>query len=278
MITLKQFAVQFIDWVDHSQSLEKKSRQYYRHGWNLLSTTRLSDEKLDRIKNRDCDTLLFPGGAANANTALRTLRRMFTHAQELELVKQAPKIRLRKEWPRSVAMTTEQAAQIAQRMSGNSKDALLILRGTGARPKEIFSLRWEFVAFDTYHIHNPYGKTRAARRAIPLLGCSLEILGRRHAEQGYPKEGWVFAAANSSSGHMMTIQKAFKKARKAAGFPSALVLYCARHGMGTDLSAVISLKAVMEILGHSDAKTALRYQHPDTKKIAAMLASAERVM
>ena len=36
------------------------------------------------------------------------------------------------------------------------------------------------------------------------------------------------------------------------------MLYTARHGMGADLAAVVSL---MEALGHADAKTALGYQH-----------------
>ena len=39
--------------------------------------------------------------------------------------------------------------------------------------------------------------------------------------------------------------------------PDAIALYTTRHGMGTDLAAVVSLKEVMETLGHTDAKTAL---------------------
>src|SRR5437868_3066687 len=84
MLTLKQFSDEFINWVDHSHSLEKKTRAYYRHGWNLLSSTDLANRKLDGIQHCDSDTLTFPGGPANANTALRTLRRMLAHAKDLD--------------------------------------------------------------------------------------------------------------------------------------------------------------------------------------------------
>src|SRR5438105_4480710 len=159
IMTLKQFSAQFIDWVDHSHSLEKKTRAYYRHGWNLLSTTDLANRKLDGIKNRDSDTLTFPGGPANANTALRTLRRMLAYAEDLEIIKHVPEIKLRKEWPRSVAMTREQAELIIMRMpDGDARDALSILRATGMRPKEVFSSRWEYVNWEAKIYHNPNGK------------------------------------------------------------------------------------------------------------------------
>jgi integrase len=271
MVTLKEFAVQFTDWVDHSHSLEKKTRAYYRHGWNLLSATRVSDAKLDGIKNRDLDTLSFPGGAANANTALRTLRRMLAHAQELDLIEQVPKIKLRKEWPRSIAMTREQCDLIIIRMpAGDPRDALSILRATGARPSEVFSMRWEYVLPETQTYRNPTGKTRSARRIIPLLHPAGDVLARRHSYQGRPVSGWIFPAS-SGSGHMVTIQKAFVKARRLAGLPKELVLYTARHGAATELAAVLSTKELMNVLGHSDAATAMRYQHPETANLQARL-------
>jgi len=271
MVTLKEFAVQFTDWVDHSHSLEKKTRAYYRHGWNLLSATRVSDAKLDGIKNRDLDTLSFPGGAANANTALRTLRRMLAHAQELDLIEQVPKIKLRKEWPRSIAMTREQCDLIIMRMpAGDPRDALSILRATGMRPSEVFSMRWEYVRREEKIYQNPKGKSKAARRAIPLLDPASGILALRHCAAGFPESGWVFAG-KSSCGHIVTIHKAFTRARTLAGLPKELVLYTARHGAATDLAAVLSTKEVMNVLGHSDAATAMRYQHPETANLQARL-------
>ena len=126
---------------------------------------------------------------------------------------------------------------------------------------------------DRYY-QNPKGKTKAARRPVPLLGQSVEVLERRRLEQGQPTEGWIFPT-KSKAGDGMTIQKPFTKARKTAGLPDTIVLYTARNGMGTDLAAVVSLKEVMETLGHSDAKIALGYQHPDTRVLQAKLEAAK---
>jgi len=155
---------------------------------------------------------------------------------------------------KAVAMSMEDADQIVVHMKGDPRDAFETARGTGMRPKEVFSMRWEYFVWAQLYYHNPKGKTKSARRVVPLLGKSFEILQRRHLAAGSPKEGWVFPSAKAKSGHTMSIAKAYTKARKAAGLPDAMVLYTARHGVGTDLGGVVSLKTVMEVLGHSDAR------------------------
>jgi len=271
MITLRELASQFIEWVDNSHSLERKTRAYYVHGWKLLAGSAIADRKLDRIKNCDCDCIQFPGGPANANTALRTLRRMLAYAKELEILPQVPEIALRKEWPRSVAMTRLQASRIAECMSpGDPRDAFHIIRATGMRPAECFSMRWEYVNWETQIYQNPKGKRKSARRAIPLLAPAGDILRGRYCAQGSPAGGYVFPST-SSLGHILSIHKVFTKARNLAGYPPQMVLYTARHGAATDLASVLTLKETMDILGHDDARTAMRYQHCHTADIQRKL-------
>lgn len=273
-MTLKQFAPDFLSWVDHTHTLEPKSQEYYHHGTDLLFKSHLSEIRLDHLSNHACETISFPGGAANANTALRTLRRILAKAKEMEVVSDVPKIKLRKEWGRSIAMSRADAALIASHMHGDPKDAFQILRATGMRPGECFALRWEFVDFAHAIYRNPKGKTVAARRAIPLLHDSLTVLQRRHVETGLPREGWVFPTF-SKSGHLGSIQQVYTNARNAAGLPKQMVLYCARHGYATDAAPLISLKGLMDILGHSSAQTALRYQHPSTEDLVLKLSELQ---
>src|ERR1700675_477094 len=48
-----------------------------------------------------------------------------------------------------------------------------------------------------------------------------------------------------------------------AGLPESLVLYCARHTFGTAAyGATGNLAMVMNVMGHTDIRTAMRYQHP----------------
>jgi len=273
---LKDFSVEFLQWVDDTHSIEHQTRRYYKNGWRLLKDTVLAGKRLDEINNHMCETITFTGGPSSANTALRTLRRMFAKAKETQKFwGDLPVIQLRKEVPRKKAMTIAEADAIAARMpDGDAKDAFQILRATGMRPSECFAMRWEYVDLNAAFYANPRGKTATACRSIPLLQNSGIILKRRHLAQGMPNQGWVFPA-ESGSGHMETIHKAFSKARDAAGLPKTIVLYTARHGVGTDLGKVLSLREVMQILGHSDTKTAMIYQNPTTEDITARLEAAK---
>ena len=274
MKSLRQFTPEFLSWVDHTHTLEPKSQDYYHHGVDLLLKSHLSEIRLDRVTNHICETVSFPGGAANANTALRTLRRLLAKAREMEVIAAVPKIKLRKEWGRSIAMSRADAALIALHMTGAPRDAFQILRATGMRPKECFSLRWEFVDWSRAVYSNPKGKTPSARRSIPLLHESLTVLQRRHSEANSPREGWVFPSF-SETGHMRSIQQAYTKARDAAGLPNKMVLYCARHGFGTEVGSLISLRGLMDIMGHSSVATSLRYQHPTVEDLVAKLSQIQ---
>jgi integrase len=67
----------------------------------------------------------------------------------------------------------------------------------------------------------------------------------------------------------------FRQARRKAGLPEDLVLYCGRHDFGTRLyEKTKNLKLVMAVMGHKDVKTAMRYQHPELELARAALNEA----
>jgi integrase len=118
---------------------------------------------------------------------------MMTLAKEARLMfGELPKIKTRKVWPRSVAMSLADSELIAAKMTGDARDVFRTLRGTGMRPSECYAMRWEFLSLDRGEYKNPHGKTTTARRSCPLLHDSLVTLQRRHLAQGMPREGWVF--------------------------------------------------------------------------------------
>jgi len=58
----------------------------------------------------------------------------------------------------------------------------------------------------------------------------------------------------------------FREARKPAGLPDNLVLYCGRHDYGARIfKKAGNLAAVMRTMDHKDVKTAMQYQHPELK-------------
>src|SRR5215470_3792509 len=93
-----------------------------------------------------------------------------------------------------------------------------------------------------------------SNRAFAIL---KKRCGTRH-------EGWVFPSKRSASGHLTTMAALFREARRKAGLPENLVLYCGRHDYGTRvLKNTGNLAAVMKTMGHRDVKTAMQYQHPE---------------
>ena len=77
------------------------------------------------------------------------------------------------------------------------------------------------------------------------------------------KTGRLFPSSRAESGHRTTVAKQFRDARRKAGLPESLVLYCARHTFGTAVyEATGNLAMVMKVMGHTDARTAMQYRHP----------------
>jgi site-specific recombinase XerC len=79
----------------------------------------------------------------------------------------------------------------------------------------------------------------------------------------------VFPSKRAKCGHLTTVARQFQDARKDAGLPDDLVLYCARHGFGTEMyRATKNLFAVMKVMGHAAVATTMKYQHQDIDEIA----------
>src|SRR5262249_17305038 len=92
------------------------------------------------------------------------------------------------------------------------------------------------------------------------------------ARCGTRSEGWVFPSSRAASGHLRSIDRLFREARRHAGLPRELVLYCARHDYGTRvLMRTWNLAAVMKTMGHHDVRTAMNYQHPELEIVRAAL-------
>ncbi len=102
-VALGEFAERFLAWVDNSR-LAEMTRKFYRNGWRLLKQTLVAEMRVDQITGDCAEQLKFPGSAANANCALRTLRRMLHKAEEWKMTGHAPKIKMMKEHGRSLRL------------------------------------------------------------------------------------------------------------------------------------------------------------------------------
>ena len=275
---LEEFGDRFLDWVNDGR-LEEKTRKFYRNGWRLLRSTFVATLRVDQITGDCAEQLKFPGSAANANCALRTLRRMLHKAEEWKVIGHAPKIKMMKEDGRHLRLDDEAEKKLmAGALACNwrprtrelFRDIVILMRDTGMRnERELFRMRIENLDWQNRVIFVPDSKTAEGRRLVPMSGRVFEILRNRCDSR---QEGWVFPSTRSASGHLRSICNLFRKARNNAGLPKELVLYCARHDYGTRvLMRTGNLAAVMRTMGHRDVKTAMHYQHPELETVRAAL-------
>jgi len=247
-----------LQWVERSQ-LEPKSKRYYRNGWRMIRETGIAGMRLDQITTDEVAAVRFPGSAANANNALRTLRRMLSKAEEWGLLRTARRIKLLKEYGRSAIIDPESEAKLLAVSGQPLRDVLVLMLDTGMRPSEVFRMTWENVNWEAGTIFIPHGKTRNSRRYVPM---SQRVATALLIRAGGKRIGWVFPS-DSCSGHLVSVEKQFIDARTKAGISPEIVLYCARHTFATQvLGATGNLALIMKAMGHSDAKTAMVYQHP----------------
>ena len=132
----------------------------------------------------------------------------------------------------------------------------------------MFLLRWECVDWRTRTIFIPFGKTKNARRRLPMTERVAQAL---LARMPMKPEGWVFPSARSKSGHLTTVAKAWHNAREKAGLPKSVVMYCARHTFGTVAATSGNLFAVKTAMGHASLQTTEKYQHPGLEQIRATM-------
>ena len=124
------------------------------------------------------------------------------------------------------------------------RDISVTMLNTGMRPAEVYAIRKEDVHPEFIFI--PRGKTRFARRSIPLTEQAREVLfGRkRHA-----KNGWLFPHRTDPDRHM-TICRSFLDVRRSLGLDFRL--YDLRHTFGSRaVMAGVDLPTLKELMGHS---------------------------
>jgi hypothetical protein len=98
--------------------------------------------RLDQITRDVIETLRFSGASSNANCALRTLRRMLHKAEEWTLIRHAPKLKLMKEYGRSLRLDDEAEKKLLMGAAACNwrkrslqlfQDIIILMRDTGMR-------------------------------------------------------------------------------------------------------------------------------------------------
>lgn len=258
--SLAQFETRFFEYVDQNVAAAK-TRSYYRTHWKPLITSPLGQMNMARITPghvHDWAVLRAEKvGASSVNGSLRTLRRALHLASEWHVIKTIPKIRLVK-GERSREFVIDDA--LLEKMLAHPKCTptlrvlLPFLIDTGLRLNEAMSLVWDDIS-DSVSVRR--GKSKAARRTVPLTPRALKILGE--AGRGDTR---VFAQSSFTTSHQ------FKGLRDALKLPRDCVLHSCRHTFCTRLgTAGVSAFQIMQLAGHSSVAISQRYVHENQQAL-----------
>jgi integrase len=135
-----------------------------------------------------------------------------------------------------------------------------LILNTGLRPEEVYRLRREDVHLCEGYLHIPFGKTKAARRDIPLSTEARKLLAQRLEKLG--TEVYVFPSKRDPKRPMGQIANTHHRTVERAGLPW-FRLYDLRHTFATRaVQSGMDLPTLAGILGHSKINMVLRYAHP----------------
>jgi integrase len=254
----------------------------------------LQSARLDRVDKELIDSYVAKrrrtkrkrGGSlvkiATVNRELECLRRMLRLAAEWNVIKRAPKIsRLPGEVGRERILSHAEEQSYLAVAKQPLRDIATTMIDGGFRPEETFRLRWEDVHFQPAgkalygYIHNPFGKTKAARRNVSMTARVKALLEMRHSQQGHPSDGWVFPAETKTN-HVDSVKSQHARALKDSGIRPHFAIYSLRHTMLTRLGeAGADAFSIQKIAGHSSILISQKYVHPTPERIEGAFTALE---
>jgi integrase len=277
---------EFLPFVESKfKAAKPRTLRYYQYGAKTLQECDFASLNLDDITDQHAGhyaakkSNLSP---STVNCGLRTLRRAVSLAYQWGKLDRMPKITLAKgERQRERVLTELEVSKYLASCAQPWKDAATIMLGTGMRPSEVFSLRWEYILLNDTGglLQITDGKSRAARRMLPLIPTVHNVLKVRQNAQGSPTEDWIFLA-ESKSGHLeggsaknqhaAALKSVNAEATKKKLKPELQPFppYCLRHTALTNLAAAgCDAFTLARIAGHSSITITQRYCHPQADAI-----------
>lgn len=280
--TLAEFLKKvFLPYANTRHVGKPNTLRYYTNGANGLSVSTIAKTPIDQISDqhaqqyaRQRSTL----SASGINRGLRTLRRALNLAFQWGAIEKPVKVTLATgEKQRDRVLDEQEENKYLDACPQPWRDCATIILDQGFRPSEVFALRWECLFFSgdsTGLIQIMDGKSRAARRMLPMTSRVYSLLYARYEASGRPSEGWIFPSS-SKDGHYNgdTAKDQHKKALADSGV-TRFVPYTLRHTALTRLGEAAGgdIFVLARIAGHSTISVTQRYIHPQAEAINRVFA------
>jgi integrase len=273
----EEFVEEFLAW----SKGQHRAKTHGLHAWNCQTLKRFFKGKyLDEItsemvedfksarkheqkqKAKDGRTVT----NATVNRALTTLKLLFRQAGRHGYGVKNPVVGVAM-FPEpldsmQVISFEDQAAYVSE-ASQPLRDIGRVMLGTGMRPEEVFRIRTENIDFKQGAIFNPFGKTKAARRTIPMTVEVLSLLEARTKKAEKKGTPFVFASPYDINRPVGSVKKAHQTAMTRAKIKRHFRLYDLRHTFATRaVASGMDLPTLSALLGHASIQMTMRYVHP----------------
>ena len=283
----------FVPFVMTKHAAKPATVEYYSAGARMLTKSDVGALRIDKVTDQHAQQFAAQHvhySASYVNRALRTLRRALNLAFEWGKLERPIKIHLAKgERQRDRVLALDEVERYLDACPQPWRDCATIIVEEGMRPGEVFALKWPHVLLNDNGglIRIVEGKSKAARRILPMTPRVLDVFRERFEAQGRPIDGWIFPSA-SRQGHVNhnttrgQHEKAFailEQARKQnPGLPKIEPFepYVLRHTALTRLAeAGADVYALAKIAGHSTILITQRYIHEGADAIERAFSKRE---
>jgi len=163
-------------------------------------------------------------------------------------------------------LSYQQEATYLKKVPQPLRDIALLILDTGLRVGEALRLEWCHVHLQPAqgarfgYVHVMGGKSRFARRNVPLTDRAKAMLGKRSLNLGSP---YVFPSDTGSPYLVQSIDHIHRDERDEHRLPPDFVVYSLRHTYGTRLGeSGAEAFTIMKLMGHSSVTVSQRYVHP----------------
>jgi len=280
--TLKEFLQsEFLPYAKTAHAMKPGTLRYYQQGSDMLKQSKIVGLAIDQITDQNARHFeaeyseLSPSGI---NRGLRTLRRALNLAYQWARIEKPVRIKLAKgERQRDRVLTDDELSEYLNVCPQPWKDCATIIAEEGMRPGEVFALQWQHILLNEHGglIRIADGKSKAARRVLPMTPNVFALLAKRSDAAGRPVDGYVFPS-KSAEGHFTgnVAKDQHARALESCGV-TPFVPYILRHTALTNLAKKgADAHTLARIAGHSSIVITMRYVHPQADAIERVFAMA----
>lgn len=275
---------EFLAWSE--QEHKAHPRTHHRYETSAVALKRYyKDSQLDQITPEDVEKFKTSRARqksprtkrvvrpATVNRELACLKALFNFAIKGDIVVKNPVSRvkfLNEDNEQVRVITPDEQRLYLMAASQPLRDIATLMLETGMRPEEVYRIECSNVHIEANepYIFNPFGKTKAAKRRVPLNKIALEVVRGRLTKA---KGTFLFPGRGVGDQPIVKVNNAHVSAVKRSKV-DRFTLYTLRHTWATRAAqAGVDLVTLASLLGHSRIQMVLRYAHPTQEhQFAAM--------